>query len=216
MKRPFRLTLFPLPGLRLFLLAAALLALGACVPMLHFGPAPTRLQLNPAMPQSLGGAPVNRQVIVSSPSSGRDIDTDRVALLFNAREVRYLADTRWTSPIPQLVHGLLIDALESTGGLGGVADDLSGLTADVRLLTEIKQFHLRYASEKSVPVAVFQASFRLLDLRNGQIIGATTVEAEAPAPDKSGPALAGAMESALSKALAQAAPWVVDRMRTLR
>jgi ABC-type uncharacterized transport system, auxiliary component len=204
-------------GVWMFLLLLLSLPLSSCVSaMLDPGPPPPRLQLAPAMPARMTDKPVNRQIVVASPVSGAEIDNDRIALIFSGREVRYLGDARWTGSVPVMVRGRLIEALEATGGLRGVSDELAGLVADVRLLTDIKQFALHYSSEDAVPVAALEAGFRLLNLNNGRIMASRSVDIKVPAAGKDRADLAKAMEKALSDTLADIAPWVVEEMRKMR
>lgn len=198
------------------LLLCGLLLLSACAAMLDPGPPPARLQLVPSMPAQRMAPPLNKQLTVAAPAAGREIDTDNIALIFNDREVRYLSGARWTSTVPFLVQRNLIEALESANILRGVGNESAGMASDVRLLTDIKQFGLRYAGKETAPNAVFDATFRLLSLSNGKILSTRTVEVTVPAGGKENAALARAVETAFSKALAETVDWVAGEMRALR
>ncbi len=203
---------------RLRLLALCVLAMGlsACASMLDPGPAPARLQLQPAMPSPMADKPSGKQLVVAVPLAGRDIDTDSIALVFNGREVRYLADARWTSPAPNILQRALIDGLTATNSLRGVTDESAGIMADAKLLCDLRQFSLRYADPKGVPTAVLEASFRLLNLSNGSIMATRNVRIEVPASGRDDAALVAACETALSRCLAEISPWVVQNMGSAR
>lgn len=193
------------------------LLLPACVGnALNPGPPPTRLALTPALPGALPGAPVDKQLVVAVPVSGSELDNDRIALVFSGREVRYFAQARWTGSVPGLLRTRIIEALESTGSLRGIGDEMAGLSADARLLTDLRKFALYYENENGAPVAVIEASFRLLNLRDGKVAGALTVAERVAAADNGETALAGAMEEAMKKCLDTLAPWVVGEMRRLK
>lgn len=194
-------------------LLAALFACAACGPLLNPGPPPVRLQLSPALPAPMLATPLQRQLVVATPVAGREIDTDNIALLFNNREVRYLAGARWTSSVPFLVQSGLIEALEASRILRGVSNESAGISADVRLLTDIRSFHLIYQAEGTTPTAVFEATFRLLNLSNGKILDTHTVEVRVPAASRDRSALAGAVETAFAKALDQTVTWVAQTLR---
>ena len=200
----------------LILLCLLTAGLSGCGKLLDPGPPPTRIQLSPAMPGKVGGKALDKQLVVALPLAGRDIDTDGIALVFNGREVRYLAGMRWTSAVPQLVQRNLIDALEATGGLRGVADETAGISANAKLLCQIKQFSLHYADANSAPTATFTASFRILNLANGTVVATKVVDVSTGAGGKDDAALVRAAETVLGKALAEAAPWVVQEMRNIR
>ena len=146
------------------------------------------------------------------PLAGADIDTDSIALVFNNREVRYLAGARWTSTVPNLLQRALLDALSATNSLRGVTDESAGITADAKLLCDLRQFSLHYADPKGTPTAVVTANFRLLNLSTGSIMGMRSVNVTVPASGRDNAALVAACETALSRCLAEVAPWVVHTM----
>ena len=204
------------PGHLIPLIAFLLLALGlsSCASLLDPGPPPSRLRLSPAMPARMAGSPLNKQVIVGMPLAGRDIDTDSIALVFNGREVRYLSGVRWTSPVPHIVQRSLIDALTATNGLRGVSDESAGMFADAKLLSDIRQFALRYDDPKGTPTAVVTINFSLLSLSDGAILDTLNVNVTATALGRDNMALVTACETALSSCLSEVAPWVVWTMKT--
>lgn len=191
------------------------LALSACAGILDPGPPPTRLQLNPPMPAAYGGTPLPKQLVVAMPLAGRELDNDRIALVFHGREIRSLADARWTGSVPFLLQRHLIAAIQATGALEGVGDESAGIAANARLLADIREFSLHYTSEQAVPTAVLKVDLRLLDLYTGKVAAMRTFEAKSPASGKDSLALAGACERALGQGLAEAARWTVDAMRGL-
>ena len=198
--------------LPLVLCALLPLVLCSCASLLDPGPPPARIQLSPTMPGPLMSKPLNKQVVVAMPQAGRDIDTDGIALLFNNREIRHLSGARWASPVPQMLQRELIDALTATNGLRGVAGESAGIAADARLLCDIRQFSLRYASAEAIPTAVLTATFRLLDLSSGAILDTKNVSIEVPATGRDNAAVAVSGETVLSRCLAEVAPWVVHTL----
>lgn len=201
-------------ALPLMVLVSALL-LSSCA-VLSPGPAPTRLKLSPSMPERVAGSPLNKQVIVGMPLAGRDVDTDAIALLFNGREVRYLSGARWTSPVPRIVQRALIDALIAAGSLRGVSDESAGIFADAKLLSDIRQFALRYDDPKGSPTAVVTITFSALNLSTGSILGTKNITIEVPAAGRDNMALVTACETALSRCLAEVTPWMVRTIETGR
>ena len=197
---------------RAALAVLVLLSLGACAPLLDSGPPPTRIQLHPAMPPKAEKS-INRQLTVAMPQAERDIDSDGIALLFNGREVRYLSGVRWTSRAPRMVQRDIVEALTYSEGLHGVADEASGISADVRLEVYIRQFCLRYDVQDAPPTAWFSASFKLIDQRNGRLLGSKVVETTAPASGTDTLSLVVACEDAFGRALAELTDWVLVSMK---
>lgn len=192
------------------------LGLASCLPKLDPGPAPDRLLLKPAMPGEMPGRPSAKQLIVSTPTVASDIDNDRIALVYNGREVRYLSGARWSGTLVTLMQRLIIEAVESTKSLAGVGDEVSGIAADARLVSDIKQFSLEYAAEGAAPVARFSATFRLMDLSRAKVMGTREIDVSVPAPGRENAMMARALESALEKGLAELSAWVVENMRGMR
>mgnify|MGYP003623621935 FL=1 len=93
-----------------------------CLPKLDPGPPPERLLLKPAMPEPLFMTPLKKQLVVSTPTAASDIDNDRIALVYNGREVRYLSGARWSGSLVPLAQRLVIEALESSKAFAGVGD----------------------------------------------------------------------------------------------
>jgi cholesterol transport system auxiliary component len=191
-----------------------LLLLAGCSAMLDPGPPPLRLGITPAMPARVEGHPLNRQLTVAEPVAGQELNSDNIVLIFRSREIRYLAGARWTSAVPFLVQRHLVEALEKANILRGVSSEIAGAAADARLLTDIKRFGLEYDSEHAVPTAVFDATFRLLRLSDGKIMGTRNVAVRTPATGKDNASLARAVEEAFAGALRETTFWVAERMRT--
>lgn len=190
--------------------AVFLLGTAGCSFLLPSGTPFVRLQLSPILPERIVQEPMAKQIVVAMPTAGQEFAGDAVVLLFGEREIRHLAGYRWTDRLPDLVQRFLIDALQSTGAFRGVGGDASGIAADLRVLADLRQFSVQYASEQAVPVAVFGATFRLLDFSSGKIIGEKIVDVAVPATGRSTEQLAGAVEKALGEGLKEFAVWVVD------
>lgn len=197
----------------LALLTALLLCCTACASLISPGPPPSRLQLHPALPGPLAAGPAQKQVIVAMPSAGRELETDAIALIFNGREVRHLAGARWTGSVPRILQRFFVEALESSRAAAGVSDDVTGLVANARLLSDIKVFGLEYADEKNPPRARFNATFRLLDLYSGKMLAVYSIDNSLPASGNDAVALAGACEKVLEKSLAELAAWTGQELR---
>ncbi len=186
------------------------LALSGCAAAFNPGPAPTRLQLHPALPGRIAQTPAHDQITVGRPSAGPDLDTDQIRLVFGRREIRYLADARWTVPAPMLAQRACIDALTASGAFSGVSDETVGLASGIKLVIDLRDFGLHYAKEGAVPTAEFEANFQLLRLNDGMVLASTSLRTSAQAASGSPDALAAACEDALSQALAKLAPWAAE------
>jgi cholesterol transport system auxiliary component len=190
----------------------AVLLLSACGGILNPGPPPARIQLNPDMPGK-AAFQINKQLVVAMPQAEGDADSESIDLLFQGRELRHLAGARWISPAPRMIQRSVIEAIQASGGLSGVADEFAGISARARLLCDLRRFCLRYGPETAPPAAWFQATLRLVDQSNGRLLGTTSLDISVPAASNDTSALIQAMESALQEALAGITAWTLERMR---
>ncbi|MDR1488987.1 MAG: ABC-type transport auxiliary lipoprotein family protein [Desulfovibrio sp.] len=190
------------------LLVALCLCLAGCGTLLAPGPAPTRLQLRPALPGKLAAAPADKQLVAARPSAANEINGDAIAMSLGNREIRYLSGVLWTDDAPSLVQRFVLEALEESNILRGVGDESIGIAADLRLLIDIREFGLRCETAESMPAGVFSARFRLIDERNGKISGTLNVLETAQASDNDAVSLAVACETALSRGLARITQWM--------
>lgn len=184
--------------------------LTGCGKFLDPGPPLPRVLLNPELSTSPANAVASQQILVVRPEAGNDIDTERIAAIFDGLKVKYLGNARWVAPAPVMMQRLMVDSLESAGYFTGVGDEASGLTSQLRLSMDIRRFHLRYDSAAK-PVAEVAMTLRLVDLRTGTSLGFTRVETTQPAQGEDLRELVAAFNTAVSRALKQATDWVFER-----
>lgn len=202
------------------LVLAAALGLGACGSLFSRGDAPSRIQLTPPLPSGVAGTSTSRvtPLVVTTPRASRDIDTDRIAVLFNGREVRSLAGYRWSSSAPTVLEQALIDGLQASGAFASVTAENVGVNARYRLLCDLRQFSFFYKEDlrdekvKATipPTAVIQGTFRLFDSQSGEVIAFLPVMVEEKAQGMEVPDLMAAQEIALGRTIALVAPWVAQ------
>nr|WP_274605254.1 ABC-type transport auxiliary lipoprotein family protein [Phaeovibrio sulfidiphilus] len=173
--------------------------------------------MNPTLPDPVAGTAKSRKmpIVVTAFQAERDIDTERIALVFNDREVRTLAGYRWSSPAPVLVQQALVRALDRSGAFGSVSDDTVGVSARYVVIGNIYAFQFRYAGQSpdskasAPPEARLEGQFRLLDLQTGTILSSVTVSESAGATGVDVPSMMAAQEQVLSRSLGTVAAWLV-------
>ena len=203
-----------LPALILLLLLAP--AMSGCGKLFDPGPAPARVHLFPTLPEPSSGPPIDKQLVIEAPGSGLDIDTDSIALLFNDREVKYLSGYRWTSRTPVVFQRAVVDALMANQSLRGVTAEGSVLSADARLITDIKRFHLRYTDKNQPPTAEIDAVMQLINQKDGSVVDSKYFQATTKATGNEVSQLMDAFEDTLAKILASSTPWIEQSMRSMR
>lgn len=202
------------------LVLAASLGLSACGSLFGSGEAPSRIQLDPPLPSAVGGTQTSRAtpLVVTTPRANRDIDTDRIALLFDGREVRALRGYRWSSTAPAVLEQALIDGLQASGAFASVTAEGVGVNARYQLICDLRQFSFRYdegvsedkAKAKSPPTAVIQGTFRLFDVQSGEVVAVLPLIVEQKAEGTEVPDMMAAQEIALGRTVAEVAPWAAQ------
>ncbi len=191
-------------------------ALTGCAKILDPGPPISRVLLSPELPKSSAASGVlPQQVLVARPTVADDLNTDRIAALFNGLEIKYLSKARWTASVPAMVQRLMIESLESTNRLAGVGDEGSGLSSQLRLSTDIKRFYLRY-DNASQPVAEVMVTLRLVDMKTGASLGFTSLQARENAKSEDIKDLTFAFDAAASRVLAQSSAWVLEKAQPMK
>lgn len=195
-------------------LAGALLLLSGCGRFLDPGPPAPHVLLVPDLPAPMPDAAVPVQVTVPRPETGDEINTDRIAALFNGFTVKYLANARWASPVPAMFQRLMIESLETAGYFSGVGGEGNSLAAQLRLNMDIRRFYLRYDAAAE-PVADIAVTLRLTDTRSGSSLGVARLRASRPARSEELRDLVDAFNAAVSSVLQQARVWVFERAALL-
>lgn len=154
----------------LLLLALGLLALAGCL-NLNPGPPPSVYMLNPALLTPKHGPAKEIQLSITAPGSDYVLSGESVVTLSPQGEVRYWANTAWSSPVPNLLQGLLVEAFEPVDNITAMPNSALGFLPDYRLLTELRQFAvLLDAGGRPEFVQVALACY-LIDLRTGKSLG---------------------------------------------
>ena len=216
------------PAVRRALLVAALVStLLACGCGSFFPPgAPSsRLQFTTSAGETHPGTKNTRttQLVIPRPNAPEELAGDAIVLLFNEREVRQLQGFRWSSSVPLLLQRSLVTAFDSSGAFASVTDDTSGISTRFRVLCDLQQFALIFTGNAEgdtelvpPPVAHVQATFRLLDIVQGQTLATTTIEVKQPAQAKTPVALVKACEQAVEQLLSRIVPWTITKVDEAR
>lgn len=148
------------------------------------------------------------QLGVAFPESVNNLRTDRIALLFHEREIRYLSNAKWESHTSMLFSRSLVRALESSGCFKSVGSDFSGQSSGLRLESSIDMFHLVYFDDSPIPTATLEMRLTLLDKGSGEALGTTVIRQTAQASSEKTDALLNAMDAVMNSAMQDTARWV--------
>jgi cholesterol transport system auxiliary component len=148
------------------------------------------------------------QILVADPVALSVLDSDRVMVRDGAAEVRYLGGAQWTDRLPRLVQARLMQTFENSGRARAVGKPGQGLAIDYQVVSDIRRFEYQ-AKER---LAAVEISVKLMNDRDGRVIGTQIFHAEVPVAADSSRAIIAALDAALDKVLIGILRWVVGRI----
>lgn len=166
------------PAAAIALLAAALAGcaslLGSSAEALTiFAPEPT-LRPDPAWPAA------DWQLTIARTDAPRMIDTLRIAVRPTPGQIQVYKGANWAQLPSMQIEDVVLRTLENSGKIVGVAPQGSGISADYRLVMDLRRFDADYAGA-ATPSAVIEVNAKLLRALNQEVIGSHTFSQSVPA-----------------------------------
>ena len=164
------------------------------------------------------------QVLVPEPVTVALLASQRVVVRVAAREVQYLADTRYADTLTKLTQLKLKRAMEASPAVGAAALPGEGLAIDYQILADIRAFEVRAApilvadaGGQTLPRSAFVSlTIKILDDRSGNVVASRVFDSTVPigpvAEGGVGPAYLAALDAALDAALVDIRSWVSSRI----
>ncbi|MCL1915279.1 MAG: ABC-type transport auxiliary lipoprotein family protein [Desulfovibrionaceae bacterium] len=148
------------------------------------------------------------QILVDLPESYSGLGSERIALLLENREVRYLEGYKWDTSVPLLVRGALVNALNSGGCFAGAAGVGDSLSSPFRLRAGIRRMHFEQSEGDPPSVAVISMDLNLRDFsRQGGLISRNLFTVREEGNLSSPYALGEAMQKALGRSMREVVIW---------
>jgi cholesterol transport system auxiliary component len=133
-------------------------------------------------PYKVTGVPPSRratQITVSTPSSIRALDTDRILVSEASGRISYFADAAWSDRLPRLVHSRLVEALQDSGAFRAVLTSQDRVDGEFAIATEIRAFQIDVdGGSTAATVTIFA---KAVDERRGRVIATHEFSARIPA-----------------------------------
>ncbi len=152
---------------------------------------------------------VDWQLVVEPPLASQGLDTSRIALQRSPLRIDYYARVTWTNPAPQMIQTLLIETLDNTGRIVGVARESTQLRADYLLQADLREFQAEYDTQNGPPIARVRLAAKLVRLSDRTIIGNASFEDLERAQKGEIESVIAAFDAALGRVLIQVAEWTL-------
>lgn len=154
------------------------------------------------------GASVPWQLAIDAPVANDALDTPRMLVMPSPGALETYPGGRWAATVPLLLRGLLIEAFQSSGRIGGVGASSSGLHADFLLAIDLYDFETQYLD--GAPHAVIRLNAKLTDVSTNRIAASRMFEADAALAGADASAAAHAMQGALAMLLPEIVQWTLS------
>lgn len=157
--------------------------------------------------------PMPSQIVVVVPDMAGGLRTDRIATLFDEREIRYLAGAKWEAQVPALIQRQLVRYLNATGCFSGAGTEAAGLSSRYRLQSDLQRLHLCYYGKDAVPYAEITLRLSILDAERGRILEARTITFREKSRGTEMNQLMDALDNVVYRAMLDSARWTASVMR---
>lgn len=148
------------------------------------------------------------QILIAEPGALKVLDSQNIVIETAPLTVQYLSDAQWADRLPRVVQQKLASSFENSGQFSGVGLPGQGLAIDYQLITEIQAFSIRSSGNQ----AEVTISVKLLNDKNGNIVGSKMFTATMPAGSGASKAYVRALNSAFSKVSNEIVVWVTTKI----
>lgn len=197
--------------LKLALVPALCLALFACSLPKPSDP-PRLFTLSPKSTFEHPEKPLDLQLAIATPLTGRALQTDRIALRPAPLEFRYVKDARWAGAAPDMLQTLLMESFENSKALRAVDRETNIPRSDYLLLVDLREFQADDFGENA-PRANVRLTLKLVRQPEARIVASEGFGAEVAATRRGSlHDLVEAFDEALGKVLKRGVTWTIERM----
>ena len=164
----------------------------------------SRIAPDPAWPQ------VRAQLLVTRPTADRMLGDPRIVVRPALGELQVYHGATWAESPPEMVQRSVLQLLEDSGRLKGVAARGGGISGDYELAMDIRRFDSDYAGG-TAPNAVVEIAARVV-ATDGNVVAYRLFHAEVPATSTAVPAVVQAFQQALAKDSSDIAGWTLGAL----
>ncbi len=146
------------------------------------------------------------QILVPEPTTTKSLNNERVAARPDSSRYAYLNQAVWSDTLPKLLQARLVETFQNTNRVRAVGFPGQGLLIDYQVVIDVRAF------EVVGPTALATFSVKLMNDRNGRVVGTRLVSAEALIADNSTDGAVTALDAAMDTAFVEIARWVLRRI----
>lgn len=161
-----------------------------------------RVQADPAWP----GA--DWQLTLSPPTAARMIDSFRIAVRPTPSELQVYRGASWAKTPTDMLQDTVLRTLEDSDRIPAVARQGAGITADYKLVVDLRRFEADY-NGNVLPAATIEANVKLIHNIDQTVAGSRTFLAAQPATGAEVAQVVDAFSVALQRVSAEMVGWIL-------
>ena len=157
----------------------------------------------------MGTPTVGWQLSLTGPDAARMVDSLRIAVRPSPAELQVYKGANWAKRPSDMLQDTLLRALEDSGKIPAVARQGSGISADYKLVLDLRRFEADYPQPGGLPAATIEVNAKLLHAQDQKVVAARTFLEAEPASSAAIPDVVAAFDRGLSTLGGDMAGWIL-------
>jgi len=162
-----------------------------------------RVQADPAWPRA------DWQLTLSPPTAARMIDSFRIAVRPTPSELQVYRGASWAKTPTDMLQDAVLRTLEDSDRIPAVARQGAGITADYKLVIDLRRFEADYAGNV-LPAATIEVNAKLIHNIDQTVVGSRTFLAAAPADSTEVAQVVDAFNASLQTISGEMVGWILE------
>lgn len=162
-----------------------------------------RVEADPAWPHA------EWQLTLSPPTAARMIDSFRIAVRPIPAELQVYRGASWAKTPTDMLQDAVLRTLEDSGHIPAVARQGAGITADYKLVIDLRRFEADY-NGNVLPAATIEANAKLIHNIDQTVVDSRTFLAAQPASSTEVAQVVDAFSIALQSISSEMAGWILE------
>ncbi|VXA95642.1 ABC transporter [Luteimonas sp. 9C] len=149
------------------------------------------------------------QLMLSPPTAARMIDSFRIAVRPTPAELQVYRGASWSKTPTDMLQDTVLRTLEDSGHIAAVARQGAGITADYKLVIDLRRFEADY-NGNVLPAATIEANVKLIHNIDQTVVGSRTFLAAQPASSTEVAQVVDAFSVALQSISGEMVGWILE------
>ncbi|MGZ5896314.1 MAG: ABC-type transport auxiliary lipoprotein family protein, partial [Xanthobacteraceae bacterium] len=146
----------------------------------------------------------DKQLVIADPTSVLMYESRKITIAPAADDVAF-GNTQWSDNLPKLVQAKLVQSFENANSFAAIARPNDDLTADYKLLVDIRSFQISTAAS----TADIEIAAKIAD-KSGKVIGTRIFQVTLPIKTIDPPAAFAGLDAAFGKIATDLVTWAAN------